>query len=194
VLYTESHDEVANGSTRVPTEIDADSPDAAHAFRRSLLGAALMIAAPGVPMLFQGQEWGDEDWFDDTRPLDWDRRDERHGAFSAWRDLIRLRCADLRTGGLRGDQVEVSEPAPGVLAIARWGIGGPASRTVVIVNLFAVDHGHVDLELDPDVGWEVVFASDWTGYHGAGTDHVEGIVDAGCAVPAYGCVVVAASG
>lgn len=193
VIYTESHDEVANGSTRVPSEIDPESPDAGHAFRRSVLGAALMVASPGVPMLFQGQEWGDEDWFDDTRPLDWDRREERSGTFDAWRDLIHLRRSDQRTGGLRGDQVDVAQPVPGVLAISRWGLGGPTSRTIVVVNLFAVDHAHVDLGLEPDAGWEVVFASDWTGYHGAGTDHVGGIADGGCPIPAYGCVVIAAA-
>jgi len=57
VIYTESHDEVANGRARVPHEIAPGDPSHWAAQKRSTLGAALMFTAPGIPMLFQGQEF-----------------------------------------------------------------------------------------------------------------------------------------
>jgi 1,4-alpha-glucan branching enzyme len=56
IIYSESHDEVANGKARVTTEIDAANPDGWHAKKRSTLAAAMALTCPGVPMLFQGQE------------------------------------------------------------------------------------------------------------------------------------------
>jgi 1,4-alpha-glucan branching enzyme len=190
VVYTESHDEVANGSTRVPAEIDGDDPASVHAFRRSALGAVAMFAARGVPMMFQGQEWGDEDWFHDDKPLDWSRRELRPGTVMLWRDLIHLRTVDGRTGGLRGDQVEVLIDGS-VVVVRRWGIGGPESATVVALNLGAHDVDHVDLALPAiDAGrWEIVLATDWSGYHSGGSD-LAVLVNGGCALAGYAAVIV----
>jgi 1,4-alpha-glucan branching enzyme len=188
VVYTESHDEVANGSTRVPAEIDAESPDSLHAFRRSVLGAVLMMAAPGVPMLFQGQEWSDDDWFHDDKPVDWSLPDRRQGSVALWRDLIRLRTSDLRTGGLRGDQFDVSVQGSAVI-VRRWGLGGPDTATVVAVNLAHDDIDHVDLQIGDCDRCEIVFASDWSGYHPTGSD-LAVLAAGGCALSGYGAVVV----
>jgi 1,4-alpha-glucan branching enzyme len=57
VIYTESHDEVANGKARIPHEIAPGDPAHWAAQKRSTLGAALVLTAPGIPMLFQGQEF-----------------------------------------------------------------------------------------------------------------------------------------
>lgn len=172
VVYTESHDEVANGRTRVPAEIDPDSPRSMHAFRRSAAGAMLAMVAPGVPMIFQGQEWGDEDWFDDSRALQWDRVEERPGVVRLWGDLVRLRTGvDDRAGGLRGDEIacERSGPDGQVLVIRRWGIGGRESAAVAIVNLGAVPVEGIELGFT-EGDWQCVFSSDWAGYHESGSD------------------------
>ncbi len=66
VIYTESHDEVANGKARVPQEIDAGDPTGYYAQKRSTLGAGLVLTSPGIPMLFQGQEFLEGGWFRDT--------------------------------------------------------------------------------------------------------------------------------
>ena len=73
VIYTESHDEVANGKARIPHEIAPGDPAHWAAQKRSTLGAALVLTAPGIPMLFQGQEFLEGEWFRDTVPLDWDQ-------------------------------------------------------------------------------------------------------------------------
>jgi 1,4-alpha-glucan branching enzyme len=57
VVYSESHDEVANGKARIPHEIDEDDADSWFAQKRSTLAAGLVFTAPGIPMIFQGQEF-----------------------------------------------------------------------------------------------------------------------------------------
>ena len=100
VVYTESHDEVANGKARIVHEIAPGDPSHWAAQKRSTLGAALMLTAPGIPMLFQGQEFLQGEWFQDTVPLDWDQSDDFRGIVRLYRDLIRLRLN--RAGVTRG--------------------------------------------------------------------------------------------
>lgn len=59
VVYTESHDEVAGqtGGRRLPEAIWPGNADSPAAQKRSTLGAALVLTAPGVPMIFMGQEF-----------------------------------------------------------------------------------------------------------------------------------------
>jgi 1,4-alpha-glucan branching enzyme len=49
VIYTESHDEVANGRSRVPEEIWPGNAGSWFSRKRSTLGAALVFTAPGIP-------------------------------------------------------------------------------------------------------------------------------------------------
>src|SRR5262249_42749414 len=61
VIYTESHDEVTirDGVDlgRMPNKIWWGHADSWVARKRSTLGAALVFTSPGVPMIFQGQEF-----------------------------------------------------------------------------------------------------------------------------------------
>lgn len=189
VVFTESHDEVANGQTRVPAEIDPGDPEAPHAIRRSALGAVLTMTSPGVPMLFQGQEWADEDWFDDVKPLQWDRAKQRSGIVQMWRDLIRLRREDPRTAGLRGDGVSVEHLAGGVLVVRRWDTA-PQDAVVVALNISANDLDAVDLGLDPDRSWRCVFSSDWSGYHRSGGNTDLDVIDGVSSLPSYAAAIL----
>ena len=108
VIYSESHDEVANGKARVPQEISPQDPKGWYAKKRSTLAAAMVFTAPGIPMLFQGQEFLEGGWFRDTVPVDWDQSDEFHGIVRLYRDLIRLRRNhDGFTRGLCGQFTQV---------------------------------------------------------------------------------------
>ncbi|HEU0053496.1 MAG TPA: alpha-amylase family glycosyl hydrolase, partial [Longimicrobium sp.] len=51
VIYTESHDEVANGHERLPEEIAPGAVESWFARKRSTLGAALVFTSPGIPMV-----------------------------------------------------------------------------------------------------------------------------------------------
>jgi len=68
VVFTESHDADGNGRTRLPTEIDPSQSDSWWSKKRSTLAAALVFTAPGIPMIFQGQEFLDQDPFLPTIP------------------------------------------------------------------------------------------------------------------------------
>ena len=58
VVFLESHDIVGdlNSGVRLPTAIDTSTPNSYRARKLSTLGAALTFTAPGVPMIFEGQE------------------------------------------------------------------------------------------------------------------------------------------
>jgi 1,4-alpha-glucan branching enzyme len=167
VIYTESHDDVANGDVRVP---EAISPgDAANwwARKRATLGSALVLTSPGIPMLFQGQELLEDRWFDDTVALDWSKEKTHKGVLRMHRDLIALRRGgDGRTRGLRGAGVAIlrADDDTKLLAFHRWADGGPGDDVVVIAN-FADRHVH-DLRLGmPAAGrWSVMHNTDSNNY------------------------------
>ena len=168
VIYTESHDEVANGRARVPQEISPHDPKGWYARKRSTLAAALVFTAPGIPMLFQGQEFLEGGWFCDTVPDDWKERKEFHGIVRLYHDLIRLRRnLDGCTRGLCGQHVQVChlyEPRK-VLAFHRWDKGGPADDVVVVANfLHDAQDGYV-IGFPAAGPWKLRFNSDWQGYN-----------------------------
>ena len=168
VIYSESHDEVANGRARVPQEISPNDPKGWYAQKRSTLAAAMVFTAPGIPMLFQGQEFLEGGWFRDTVPVDWDRRDEFHGIVRLYRDLIRLRLnRDGFTRGLCGQFTQVYHLNDERKAIAfhRWDKGGSADDVVVVAN-FLRDAQDGYVIGFPAVGtWKLRFNSDWQGYN-----------------------------
>ena len=59
--------------TRVPEAIAPGDARNWWAKKRAVLGSALVLTSPGIPMLFQGQELLEDRWFDDTVALDWDK-------------------------------------------------------------------------------------------------------------------------
>ncbi|WP_316689793.1 hypothetical protein [Pseudonocardia sp. H11422] len=103
-MYLESHDEVAsnNGKTRLPTDIDRASPRSWYAKKRSTLGVALVFTAPGIPMIFQGQELLETRSWHDNVPIDWADASRWAGIVTLYRDLVALRRnARSTTRGLR---------------------------------------------------------------------------------------------
>jgi 1,4-alpha-glucan branching enzyme len=167
VIYTESHDEDANGSSRVPEEIWPGYSDSWPSRKRAALGAALVLTAPGIPMLFQGQEIIEGSWFSDEEPVDWSRRHRFPGMLQLHRDLIRLRRnADDTTRGLRGPRVTVHhvDQANGILAYHRWADGGPGDDVLVVVNLSTQVRPNVRFGVPREGRWRVRFNSDFEGY------------------------------
>lgn len=142
VVYTESHDEVANGKSRIPSEVDPENPDTWFAKKRATLGLALVMTAPGIPMLFQGQEFLQDGWFQDGEELDWDQADERSGIIRLSGDLVHLRLNKSgKTRGLVGQHINVfhCNNADKVVAFHRKDVGGPGDDCVIVVN-FANKH------------------------------------------------------
>ena len=167
VIYSESHDEVANGRARVPQEISPNDPKGWYARKRSTLAAAIVFTASGIPMLFQGQEFLEGGWFRDTVPVDWDQCDEFHGIVRLYRDLIRLRLnREGHTRGLSGQftQVYHLHDEKKVIAFHRWDKGGPADDVVVVANFYHEPQTGYVIGFPAAGAWKLRFNSDWQGY------------------------------
>ncbi len=169
IIYTESHDDVAEGSQRVPEEITPGDPDSWFAIKRSLLGVLLAAVSPGIPMIFQGQEFCFDREFQDTHPLDWSRAERYQGLVRMVGDAFRLRRNfDNKSRGLSGQNVEVlhMDDERNVLAFHRSdGDGGPGNSVVVIVNL-GIDPLHGYTIPFPHAGhWDTLLNSASQEYH-----------------------------
>ncbi|MCB0060495.1 MAG: alpha amylase C-terminal domain-containing protein, partial [Caldilineaceae bacterium] len=191
VIYTESHDEVANGKARLPEEITPGEADSWFAKKRSTLGAALVLTAPGIPMLFQGQEFLTDRWFEDTRPLDWSRADQYPGIVDFYRELIALRRNLAgRTAGLCGQQIAIlhMDQNAKVLSYVRHRDQDAAGQVVVIANFANQTLTDYRLPFPEDGRWTVLLNSDEVKYDAAFTGKGSTVVqvDDRCGVIAIG--------
>jgi 1,4-alpha-glucan branching enzyme len=167
VVYSESHDEIANGKSRVASEIDPKNPESWFAQKRTTLAAALVLTAPGIPMLFQGQEFLEDGWFQDSVPLDWHKSEQFSGLVRMYRDLIHLRLNRFNsTRGLTGSGLNTfhQNQAENVIAYHRWHQTGPGDDVVVVVNLSHQAHENYQLGFPAPGIWRLRFNSDWSGY------------------------------
>jgi 1,4-alpha-glucan branching enzyme len=167
VVYTESHDEVANGNQRVPEEIWPGNAGSWYSRKRSTLGAALVFTAPAIPMIFQGQEFLEDGFFRDTVPIDWTRLNAYPGINLLYRDLIRLRRNWFnQTGGLKGQHINVHHVnnTDKLLAYHRWENGGAGDDVVVIANFAHGGYQSYRVGFPRGGIWRVRFNSDWQGY------------------------------
>lgn len=167
VVYTESHDEVAasNGKRRLPDDIAPGAADGWFARKRSTLGAAVALTAPGIPMLCQGQEI--LEWRPFGEPIDWDNYDRFRGIWQLYADLAHLRRNWFdTTRGLRGPNLNVFHvnDADKVVAFHRWDAGGPRDDVVVVLNFADRTFPSYALGFPRGGFWRVRFNSDWNGY------------------------------
>jgi 1,4-alpha-glucan branching enzyme len=180
VIYSESHDDVANGQSRVPQEVSPDDPTGWYAQKRSTMAAVMVFTAPGIPMLFQGQEFLEGEWFRDTVPVDWHQQDQFRGIIRMYRDLIKLRLNQAgSTRGLCGQftQVYHLNEDKKVLAFHRWDQGGPADDVVVIANLANEVQNDYSVGFPASGYWKLRFNSDWHGYSELFEGHPSGDID-----------------
>jgi 1,4-alpha-glucan branching enzyme len=174
VIYTESHDEVANGKARVVHEVAVADSSSALAAKRAALGAGLVFTAPGVPMIFQGQEFLEDGWFDDKRPLDWQKAEQNGGMVALYRHLISLRRNQAgQTRGLSGPSLNVFHvnDAAKLIAFHRWHFGGPGDDVIVVANFSNRVLRQYKLGFPRAGEWLVRLNSDLKAYHPSFTGH-----------------------
>ena len=139
VIYTENHDETGrlNGKRRIVTDVDENDPHSLEARRKHALAAVLTLTAPGVPLVFMGQELLEDKEFHDSNPLDWQRGDDAFHAFQLHRDLIRLRRnLDGRSAALTGTHTRAvkKDEQRKVLAYRRYLPGKAKDDIYVVIN------------------------------------------------------------
>jgi len=167
VIYTENHDEVANGRTRVPEAIWPGNAGSYYSRKRSTLGAALVMTSPGIPMIFQGQEFLEDGWFAAEDPLDWTKATTYSKITAMYRDLIALRKnANGNTKGLTGYFTNVFHVNNGskLIGFQRWQNGGPGDDVVVLSNFSNTSFPNYRIGLPRAGLWRVRFNSDSTSY------------------------------
>jgi 1,4-alpha-glucan branching enzyme len=178
VIYTESHDEVTvrdgRDLGRMPNKIWWGHADSWVARKRSTLGAGLVFTAPGIPMIFQGQEFLEWATWTDRTPLDWEKEKRFSGILALYRDLIRLRRNWYdNTRGLRGQHINVfhvNDEAK-VMAYHRWADGGPGDDVLVVANLANRAYDSYNVGFPREGTWYLRFDSDWRGYSSDFGDH-----------------------
>jgi 1,4-alpha-glucan branching enzyme len=144
----ENHDLIDNNHTgndrrpRLPTLADSNNPRSWYARSRSRVATGLLLTAPGIPMIFMGQEFlEDKYWSDDPDAVDlmiwWgglegaDKHMSDHHRFA--RDLIWLR---RKHPALRSDRLNIFHVHNDnrVIAFHRW-IEGVGRDLVIVASL-----------------------------------------------------------
>jgi len=206
IIYTESHDEVANGKARIVEDIaPGQNGNNYYAEKRALLGLATVLTAPGIPMLFQGQAILEDSWFQDTDPIDWYKAKDNHKFALSVRDLIRLRLnLGNNSKGLTSQYSDTLflDNEDKVVAFHRYeNVHGEAAGSVVVVMNFKHTAYEQYRILFPEAGrWKLLFDSSWEGYSDYNDDidaihTVAASTSEGMAgevnIPAYGVLIYA---
>lgn len=152
INYTCSHDEVrpeheikfySRGHIERPPGMSVEE----MALQKALLGLVALFAAPGTPMIYAGQEYGDDSPRTiDFCPLRWERlREDRHQRhFGAVKRLI---AARRTVGALRGEHILFTGGSfehERVVRFRRWDDAG----SVAVVGL---NFGHQEREVFLDI-------------------------------------------
>jgi len=169
VIYTESHDEVNNGRSRVAEEIWPGNAGSWASKKRSTLGAGIVMTSPGIPMIFMGQEFLENGFWSDTDPLNWGLKTSYQGIWNMYRDMIRLRRNwNNNTRGLTGNNVNVHHVnnTAKVIAYHRWMNGGAGDDVIVVANFSSTGFTSYNVGFPRGGTWNVRFNSDWNGYSG----------------------------
>lgn len=125
------------------------------AIQRSKLGATLLLTAPGIPMLWMGEEFGQatpRGEHTERKPLDWSLPNHENNR-NLWRHYQRLIELRKSTPALCSDHFEVLADWPdrGVIAFRRW--SDADDNVVVVANLRPENGGEIRLQLPKAGNW-----------------------------------------
>lgn len=168
--YFQLHDEAwpTSGGQRLVKTIDTTAPhDDQYAKGRMKLATGLLLTAPGVPALLQGDEWLEDTDFgtDPGNRIDWSKKTTYAGIFAYHQALMRLRrtLAPLRASS----SIYVSRVDEGANWIAFRRFDG-SGQSVMIVASFSNSPLTVRVGLPTAGGWSEVVNSQDPAYMGSG--------------------------
>lgn len=162
VICCECHDAAANGFLRLPEEIRTGQGDTLSAQKRSILGAVLLLTAPGIPMLFQGQEFLSKVFcMEDTDP-DWEKLSQCRGTARLFADLIRFRKSYRPLySGLQDKGIEFIHfnQTDKVLAYTRFHTDRPNFKVLAVLNFSGREFKQYSIGVPCTGRWKLVFNS-----------------------------------
>ncbi len=165
VIYTENHDETGklNGNRRILSDVDEDDPHSLTPRRKHALAGVITLTAPGVPLVFMGQELLEDREFHDSNPLDWKRGDLSARSTKLFRDLIHLRRnLDGRGAALQDAKIRVLEEDQDkqFLAYRRYLPGKPEDDIVVLINFSPDPIDEMPFVFPRSAKWEMLLNTD----------------------------------
>lgn len=167
VIFSDSHDTAANGSVRINEAATPGNAGSVFARQFGLLANAIMLTAPGIPMLLQGEEFMQEGNFNDWQMLEWAKTKQFAGIVLAHQHLIGLRLDTYgNTTGLTGPSINVfhQDNENRVIAYHRWLNGGIHDDVIVIANFNDQRFKSYEIGLPIKGTWRIRFNSSWKGY------------------------------
>jgi len=194
--YTESHNEVSDGGQRLTTLIDPSAPTSWLALKKSTLGAAILFTSPGIPMIFQGQEFVENEPLAVNLPLQWKLATQFASIRKLWGALAAARKNKTgHTPNLEGDGLNIYQVDDTNKLIAYERFDSHSSGTAVIVANFT---GNTETNMRvgfPSSGiWTTRFNSDSKAYSstfsGAGSAAVKATGGAYAGLPYSGSLTI----
>ena len=165
VLFTETHDTVGNGGARLPSRIDPLNAESLAARGRSMLGAALLFTAPGVPMLFMGQEGLATGTFTDPPKTLAARTPAGELVRAFYKDLVALRKNSAgKSGALAEAGVEILHRNDTAKVIVYRRHGASGEDVIVAFNLRNRAYTRYDFGVAQGGTYRVRLASDRKAY------------------------------
>jgi 1,4-alpha-glucan branching enzyme len=169
VIFTESHDTDAgvSGGKRFDEAIAPGEATSLRARKRTALAAAMLFTSPGIPMIFQGQEFEEAGVFSHYKALDWTNAEKFEGILTLHKHLIALRLnRHNNTAGLLGPHVDIFsiDKESKIVAYHRWDKGGPADDVVVVANFSEKPLMGYGISFPATGKWWNRLNTDWRGY------------------------------
>lgn len=135
VIFAMSHDECRNGGSYLITEFGGRNNWYAHA--KSRAAAAICLLSPGIPMIWQGEEFAQDGWFDDN----WDHA--VNWAYERDSDGTKMRALYQHTTKLRWDSEAIRR---GSLA---WTHDDETNKVIAFRRDWGDDHVLVVINFSP---------------------------------------------
>ena len=159
--YTESHNEVSGGQ-RLTTLIDPSDPTGWLSLKKSTLGAGILFTSPGIPMIYQGQEFVENEPLEVTLPLQWGLVKQFAGVRKLWANLAAARADTAgHKPNLTGDSVKIYQldNTNKFIAYQRYD-SQAAGLSIVVANFTGSTRTGVRLGLPASGTWVARFNSD----------------------------------
>lgn len=181
VQYIESHDEVyRNRNRRIAALGDPASARSWWSMSRARLATGLLLAAPGIPMLFMGQEFlEDKNWSDDAGNdpgllLWWEGLDDGIDREMTYHlQFVQAACRVRRDQpALRGERLNVVHVHNDnrVLAFHRW-LEGQGSDVMVVVSLNERTQYEYEIGFPAAGPWREILNSEYHNVNNGGFIH-----------------------